>query len=40
MSENISMAPKILGKFLDMILHPINSKNIFRTFANVFKYLK
>jgi hypothetical protein len=30
---------KILGKFLDMIWHPMNSKNIFRTFENVLKQI-
>jgi hypothetical protein len=36
----MSKAPKILETFLDMVWHPMNSKNIFRTFENVFKYLK
>jgi hypothetical protein len=29
------MALKILGKFLDMFWHPINSKTIFSTFENI-----
>jgi hypothetical protein len=29
------MALKIIGKLLDMIWHPMNSKNIFITFENV-----
>jgi hypothetical protein len=40
MSENTPNAPKILGNFVDMIWHPMNSKNIFRVFDNTFKYLK
>jgi hypothetical protein len=40
MSENISKAPKLLGKFLDIIWHTMNSKNIFRTFEEKIKYLK
>jgi hypothetical protein len=35
-SEKYPKAPKILGKFLDMIRHPMHSKNIFRAFENVF----
>jgi hypothetical protein len=34
------MALKIIGKLLDMIWHPMNSKNIFISFENIFKYLK
>jgi hypothetical protein len=36
----ISKAPKNIRKFIDMIWQPINSRNIFKTFENVFNYLK
>jgi hypothetical protein len=39
-SENISKAPKILEKILDMIWHPMNSKNIFRTFEKKLRTSK
>jgi hypothetical protein len=40
MSKKYLEGSKNLGKFIDMIWHPMNSKNIFRIFENVFKYLK
>jgi hypothetical protein len=40
LSEKYLKGSKNSRKFLDMIWHPMNSKNIFITFENVFKYLK
>jgi hypothetical protein len=40
MPEKHLKGSKIIRNFLDMIWHPMNSKNIFRTFENIFMYLK
>jgi hypothetical protein len=36
-SKKYPKAPKIIGKFLDMIWHPMNSKTLFRTFEKFLR---